>query len=117
MPFANREDQRACSRRHYQRNRAAFLARARADRPRIKAALRKLINDHLADHHCVDCGESDPIVLEFDHRGDKSFEIGAAVTRVMGLRQVAAEIAKCDVRCANCHRKKTYRERGYSHKG
>ena len=60
---------------------------------------------------CVDCGESDPIVLDFDHRGDKrsAVSVMAAWASVATLEQ---EIAKCEVRCANCHRRKTLAERG-----
>jgi hypothetical protein len=58
----------------------------------------------------VDCGESDPIVLEFDHvRGVKRGEISRLKTMV-SLETLAEEIAKCDVRCANCHRRKTHRD-------
>ena len=34
---------------------------------------RKLSFDYLLGHPCVDCGESNPIVLEYDHRENKSF--------------------------------------------
>lgn len=56
---------------------------------------------------CADCGVQYPhYVMDFDHRGDKKFNIGAS--RNKGLRQVLAEIAKCDVVCANCHRERTH---------
>jgi hypothetical protein len=63
----------------------------------------------LKEHPCVDCGEDDLRVLEFDHvRGVKL----AAVTKLMYQKRPLAilqvEIAKCEVRCANCHRKKTF---------
>jgi hypothetical protein len=67
----------------------------------------------LATHPCVDCGESDPVVLEFDHRDPaaKSFSIGDALGKTWQWEKIAAEIAKCDVRCANCHRRRTARQR------
>jgi hypothetical protein len=55
---------------------------------------------------CTDCGEQDPVVLEFDHRADKR----EAVVRLAcgcSLETLRQEIAKCDVRCANCHRVRT----------
>lgn len=64
------------------------------------------IRDYLAINHCVDCGESDLIVLEFDHRGNKEFNV-SSMMRGHSLENVKKEVAKCDVRCANCHRRKT----------
>jgi hypothetical protein len=58
---------------------------------------------------CVDCGESDPLVLDFDHvRGEKKFNISQAIGKVQ-VALLLEEIAKCDSRCANCHRRKTHR--------
>lgn len=61
---------------------------------------------------CADCGiEYPPIVMEFDHvRGQKEFSIGNHVKSVSRERLVA-EIAKCDVVCANCHRLRTLRRK------
>lgn len=67
---------------------------------------RQIIWDYLLTHPCVDCGESDPIVLQFDHRGDKSYEISKMPWR-NGADTLRNEIEKCDVRCANCHTRKT----------
>lgn len=67
-----------------------------------------LVNFYKANH-CVDCGEANPVCLEFDHvkeKGEKSFNIGGLSGNV-SLKKVIAEIAKCEVRCANCHRKMT----------
>ena len=55
-------------------------------------------------HPCVDCGETDPRVLTFDHvRGEKLFTLNAAVKGKGGLRAMIDEIRKCDVVCANYH--------------
>src|SRR5213592_3239392 len=59
---------------------------------------------YLSKHPCVDCGEDDPIVLEFDHLRDKKFAISAGL-QSRPWQDVLDEIAKCDVVCANCHRR------------
>ena len=63
-------------------------------------------------HPCVDCGETDIVVLEFDHRNqfDKDYEVSQMIQRRMPANKIIDEISKCDVRCANCHRRKTVKE-------
>lgn len=71
---------------------------------------RQRLYDYLKIHPCVDCGEDDWMVLEFDHiRGVKSFNVMSSVSRTKEL--IEAEIAKCDIRCANCHRRRHAKER------
>ena len=80
---------------------------------------RRLINrghlwKYLASHPCVDCGEKDPIVLEFDHTdpNEKSFSIADAIFW-KPWDEIQRELAKCEVRCANCHRRRTATQRGF----
>ena len=61
--------------------------------------------DYLKEHPCVDCGETDPVVLEFDHLSDKLYDVSKLQTN--SLSTLKKEIAKCAVRCANCHKRKT----------
>lgn len=69
---------------------------------------------YLCNHPCVDCGESDPVVLEFDHvRGEKVANVANLISGAGKFQRLMDEIAKCDVRCANCHRRKTYRMNEY----
>lgn len=72
------------------------------------------ICEYLSQHPCVDCGEADIVVLEFDHISDKEFNISARKT--YGWNTLEKEIAKCEVRCANCHRRKTYERMGGNYK-
>lgn len=63
---------------------------------------------------CVDCGEKDPIVLEFDHvRGEKVSGVAAMIRTCTNWNIIQFEIEKCEVRCANCHRKKTAKTHGW----
>ena len=67
--------------------------------------------EYFTTHPCADCGETDPIVLEFDHLRDKVFTIGAQLSR-RSWRTILEEIEKCKVVCANCHRRRTAKRRG-----
>lgn len=70
------------------------------------------LREYRMTHPCVDCGESDWVVLEFDHvRGVKFKDVGLLSGRGASLAVIKEEIAKCDVRCANCHRRVTYNRR------
>ena len=66
--------------------------------------------EYLLTHPCVDCGETDIRVLDFDHV-DPALKKGnvASISQSgnCSLKTLIAEIAKCMVRCSNCHRKKT----------
>jgi hypothetical protein len=75
----------------------------------VRQDYRERLSAYLQAHPCVDCGEADLRVLDFDHR-DSAHKL-EAVGRLIGLRaswrRIQAEIDKCDVRCANCHRRRT----------
>jgi len=91
------------------------LKKARNRRVRDRNACQLLAYDFLLAHPCVDCGEADPVVLDFDHidPATKSREVAWFIRR-QDLVGLAAEIAKCEVRCANDHRRKTARDLGYA---
>lgn len=78
-------------------NMAAFVKRNQAH-----------VLEYLVKNPCIDCGNADVRVLEFDHRdeGAKRFNI-ADKLRAYAWERLLAEIEKCDVRCANCHRIRT----------
>jgi hypothetical protein len=64
---------------------------------------------------CTDCGGVfPPYVMDFDHRvGEEKFEgVSSLVGRTATWEVIEAEIAKCDLVCANCHRIRTYTRMG-----
>ena len=114
MAYTNIEQKRAYGRAHYRRNKRIYKARAVAHTLKTRKKVLAYVDSYLRDHPCVDCGEADIIVLEFDHRDRKAkrFSVSDGIwNKSASLRSIKAEIAKCDVRCANCHRRKTHRER------
>ncbi len=97
---------------HYQNNKQDYLDRAHTRNARVNAENRQRLYAYLSEHPCVDCGETDVRVLEFDHvRGNKSADIARLLNNAVSWPTIEAEITKCEVRCANCHRLKTL-ERG-----
>lgn len=100
-------------RSHYERNKKYYLLKAFTRNKKNRNEIRRHIWTYLSSHPCVDCKEKDPIVLEFDHISDKIIEI-SSMHRNYTLERVKQEIAKCQVRCANCHRRKTAKERGWN---
>lgn len=105
--------QNVYGRAHYQTYRAKYIQKARrrnAEQTRINT---EFLVDYLRRHPCVDCGESDIVVLEFDHLRDKRAVVGDLVTSGYSLEKVKREIDKCEVVCANCHRRRTAGRAGW----
>lgn len=99
---------------HYLENRNYYLAKAKLRNSAVRLEIKSYIRDYLKKHECIDCGESDPIVLEFDHvNSDKLFNISEMAREKFAIKKVEEEIKKCEVRCANCHRRKTALQFGW----
>lgn len=107
---------RSCSRiyvrNHYKNNTEYYLNKARRRNKKFRAILRKYLWNYLKNHPCTDCGEKDPTVLEFDHIRDKDIAVSMLV-KYASMSRMVTEVEKCEVRCANCHRRKTAIQFGY----
>jgi hypothetical protein len=98
---------------HYAANRARYIAAALRRSRRIARERAEYLVKFFRTRPCSDCGETDPLVLEFDHLRDKSFNIAKGL-RDHSWDAVLAEIDKCDVVCANCHRRRTALRAGFA---
>lgn len=72
---------------------------------------RMYVFTYLLAHPCVDCGATNPVTLQFDHQRDKSIDVANMLNH--SIARVQREIAKCEVRCGNCHIRKTAKELGH----
>jgi 5-methylcytosine-specific restriction endonuclease McrA len=97
----------------YKDNRRKHMDRVNHVRNRNKERTRDFIYEHLSKNPCNICGESDILVLEFDHMRDKKFNISEAIADNFSIETLKKEIDKCQVLCANCHRRKTAIEQNH----
>ncbi|WP_448810826.1 hypothetical protein [Agromyces bauzanensis] len=105
---------RAKARRYYAEHRREHVRVIMARKAMIRRATLEAIGEYLQVTPCKDCGEGDVRVLDFDHRPEaqKSRDVMKLVQDGYSLARVMEEIAKCDVRCRNCHAKVTYERMG-----
>lgn len=105
----------AYDREYYETTKLLRQEQKRSNQAVIRQRNREFIRDYLLIHPCVDCEETDWVVLEFDHRDtcNKTHDVSRMVHLSFSLSKIQAEIDKCDVRCANCHRRRTAKQFGY----
>ena len=101
----------AYGREHYVANRQRYIDQAAMVKRRLRHERTLALIEYFRTHPCVQCGEADPVVLEFDHLRDKLFNVSAGLGN-RNWESVLAEIEKCEVVCANCHRRRTAQRRG-----
>lgn len=108
MAYKSQEDRAAYGRRHYKKHKRYYIEKS----ARYRKAQIKWFQEFKATLLCKICGENDPSCLDFHHRqnDDKEHEVSSLINHA-SRKRILDEIAKCDVLCANCHRKVHKRER------
>lgn len=104
-----RRCQRNYAKTHYKKNKALYVERAKRSNVLLRKRLLKIIIEERT-RPCLDCKLTFPWhVMDFDHvRGKKIANVGRMARQTVTEQKLRAEIAKCDVVCANCHRLRTY---------
>lgn len=113
MPYKDLERRRQMQRlyqaRYYETHKQEHIGRVR----RAEAKRRREIKDYIDElkrKPCTDCGLTfDPVCMDFDHLdgSEKSFNVSVSTARRFSREIIDAEIAKCELVCANCHRLRT----------
>src|SRR5688572_11229979 len=86
----------AYKREHYLANKQRYIAQAAARSKKLLWKRMAFLIEYFDAHPCADCGERDPLVLEFDHLRDKKFDIATAL-HSRAWRTIIDEMAKCEV--------------------
>lgn len=76
-----------------------------------RSTKRQYVHDLKEGKSCLDCGiEYPPYVYDFDHlpQFEKSFPLSSTGMRDKTMEEIIAEVDKCELICANCHRHRTY---------
>ncbi len=101
--------QREYNKKHYKENKDKYIKRALAHNAKTRKNNAIKIAKLKSETPCTDCKKKYPYyVMEFDHvRGEKIGNV-ADLSHTRNWKQVSAEIEKCEIVCANCHRERTW---------
>ena len=108
MPYKDeqkrKEYKRKWNKNYYLAHRQQEISRKNNRRNELK----EWFDDYKKTLRCKKCGENNSCCLEFHHlnRTEKLFGVSELIQRrICSKKKILAEIEKCIVLCANCHRK------------
>ena len=106
---ASVEERRAYDRQWYADQNSESRSKKRALTERRRRKNKEWIHEQKRKSGCIECGERDSIVLDFHHRdsSDTVTSLAEMICRGFSIKRMQEEIEKCDVVCANCHRRHT----------
>jgi hypothetical protein len=114
MAFTNPEDQIRYSHEQYLKYKDKVNVRARKRLKEVRLDNHEKMGVYLNAHPCVVCGEKDIVVLEFNHKNpSEKYRNIAQLTSSCRWEKILPEIEKCEVVCANCHKRITAKQRGW----
>ena len=107
MPFKDPEYRRKYRREWYKKNKESEKKHVK----RRKLEIKKWFKNYKKSLFCKKCSEKHPATLDFHHKSknEKEREIGFMVNDGYSIKKIKQEIKKCEVLCANCHRKIHYK--------
>jgi hypothetical protein len=107
LQFYCRECDKKKQAEHYRKNKERYIAKAHS----AGEANVKWFQEYKKTLKCNRCTENHPACLQFHHIDPSKKEVAVSqVVRRWGRKRILAEIAKCEIICANCHFKEHYEE-------
>ena len=109
MPYKNKEKNLQARRNWYQKNKEKEIAYKAERRKKLK----KWWNAYRATLKCNRCPENHIACLEFHHKNQskKNMRVSEMISAGFSIENVMKEIKKCEVLCANCHRKEHWKKK------
>ena len=101
MPYKDKGQRLECRRRWYSNNRDSEKAHVK----RRKMEIKKWFQKYKKSLKCSKCGENHPATIDFHHTEKKEQNISKMVGDGYSVERIKKELEKCNVLCANCHRK------------
>ncbi len=96
----------------YKKNRERIKEKLYKRRKAIRQERLIFLRTYKARKGCADCNEKDPLVLDFDHKNPKKKHMNVCdmVRDGWSMINIMKEVKKCEVVCANCHRRRTAKQ-------
>lgn len=110
MSFNKKEYQQNYFKKWYAENKKEHINKIVKNNKLRRKKTRDIIREYKKQRGCKYCNEHDPVSLDFHHRKNKQFNISDMVKHGCSLKKIMIEIEKCDIHCANCHRKITFKQ-------
>ena len=108
MPYKDKEQQRQYMRDYRKNKMTAEQKKKHNERVyERQKEIHSWYKEYKKTLSCNRCSEDDPCCLEFHHKNpsEKDFLISQAWIKGYSIERIIKKIAKCEVLCANCHRK------------
>lgn len=103
---------KAYLKKDYDKKKVFYIKRSKINRKKRSSVIREFVDAYKSKTPCKDCNNNFfPFQMDFDHLGNKKFNISSAVGDALPLEEVKKEIEKCELVCANCHRLRTHLRR------
>ena len=101
MPFKEVSRRREYKREWYSKNKHTEKNSVKKRKRKIK----EWFKEYKIKLSCSKCGENHPATIDFHHKGKKENQVAQMVHWGYSIENIKREIKKCQVLCANCHRK------------
>jgi hypothetical protein len=101
MPFKDLEKRKEYKKQWHQKN----IEKRKISIKKRKQKIIQWFNDYKKTLKCEKCGETHPATIDFHHKNEKKYGLSKMVYYGYSKKRIQEEISKCQVLCANCHRK------------